>query len=164
MDDATLVPGVARPTVRFERRLRRSPSAVWRALTVREELESWFPCDVLVDEWKVGASLRFVFRAGEGPDLNGTVLEFDEPRILAFEWGDEVLRFELTEVDGGTRLVFTDQLDATFAARNAAGWDVCLELLDGRTAPEDLWTARFDRYVEAFEPAIGPQVGPPERP
>ena len=71
---------------------------------------------------------------------------------------------ELTEVDGGTRLVFTDQLDATFAARNAAGWDVCLELLDGRTAPEDLWTARFDRYVEAFEPAIGPQVGPPERP
>ena len=81
-----------------------------------------------------------------------------------FTWGDETLRFELTEIEGGTRLVFTDELDAAFAARNAAGWDVCLEHLEGRTTEQDLWKERFARYVDAFVPTIGPQEGPPERP
>ena len=66
MHDATVVSGEARPTIRFERRLGRLPSAVWRALTDREELNAWFPCDILTEEWKVGASLRFVFRDGGG--------------------------------------------------------------------------------------------------
>lgn len=163
MDDATLVTGEARPVIRFERRLSRPPSAVWRALIDREELRSWFPCDIVTEEWKVGASLRFVFRGGEWHDLAGTVLECDEPRTLAFTWGDETLRFELTEVEGGTRLVFCDELEAAFAARNAAGWDVCFERLEGRV-PGDVWRERFEHYVEAFVPAIGPQEGPPERP
>ncbi len=60
--------------------------------------------------------------------------------------------------------MFTDELDAALAARNAAGWDVCLELLEGRATGEDPWRERFERYVEVFVPVIGPQEGPPERP
>jgi uncharacterized protein YndB with AHSA1/START domain len=164
MDDATLVTGEGRPVIRSERRLRRPPSAVWRALTDREELNSWFPCDIVTDGWKVGASLRFVFREGEWHDLAGTVLAYDEPRTLAFTWGDETLRFELTEVSGGTLLVLTDELDPPIAARNASGWTVCLEHLEGRATDDDLWRGLFDGYVAAFAPLIGPQEGPPERP
>jgi len=164
MDDAELVLGPTRPVIRFERLLPRPPSAVWRALTDREELNSWFPCDIVTDGWRVGASLRFVFREGEWHDLSGTVLECDEPATLSFTWGDETLRFVLSEVDGGTRLVFTDELDQKIAARNAAGWDVCLEHLCGRTIRDDLWRERFERYVATFVPVVGPQEGPPERP
>jgi uncharacterized protein YndB with AHSA1/START domain len=103
MEDAELLTGATRPVIRFERLLRRPRPAVWRALTDREELNSWFPCDIVTDEWRVGASLRFVFREGEWHDLFGTVLECDEPATLAFTWGDETLRFELSEVEGGTR-------------------------------------------------------------
>ncbi len=92
------------------------------------------------------------------------MLECDEPRLLAFTWGPETLRFELIEVGGGTRLVMTDELDPPTAARNAAGWDVCLEMLDGRNPEPALWRRRFARYTEAFEPTLGHQEGPPQRP
>jgi uncharacterized protein YndB with AHSA1/START domain len=164
MQDATLATGSGRPVIRLERRLSRSPSEVWRALTEREELNAWFPCDVLTETWKVGASLRFVFRGGEWHDLEGTVLECDEPRTLSFTWGDETLRFELTADDGGTQMVFTNELDAPSAARNSAGWIICLEHLEGRATEEDLWKDLFDRHVAAFVPALGPQEGPPTRP
>jgi len=150
-----------RPILRFERHLSRRPSAVWRALTQPDELNAWFPCDIITEEWEVGASLRFVFGGGEGFDLHGTVLECDPPNTLAFTWGEETLRFELTEVDGGTWMVFTDELDPSIAARNAAGWDVCLERLEGNPTHDDLWRVRFDRYVDAFVPTLGVQEGPP---
>jgi uncharacterized protein YndB with AHSA1/START domain len=118
----------------------------------------------VTDKWKVGASLRFVFAGGEWPDLQGTVLECAEPHLLAFSWGEETLRFELYEDEGGTRLVFTDELDPPIAARNAAGWDVCLERLGGNPTESELWKGRFDHYVETFSAALGPQEGPPERP
>jgi uncharacterized protein YndB with AHSA1/START domain len=152
------------PVLHFDRQLTRPPAAVWRALTDREELKAWFPCDIITEGWKVGASLRFVFRGGEWHDLDGTVLEYDEPHVLAFTWGDETLRFELSESEGGTRLLFTDELDPSIAARNAAGWDVCLELLESGQTDDDLWKVRFDHYVAAFAPALGDQVGPPSTP
>jgi uncharacterized protein YndB with AHSA1/START domain len=164
MHDATLRTGGTRPVLRFERMLARPATAVWRALTDPDQLRAWFPCDIITEEWKAGAKLRFAFRGGEWHDLDGEVLECDEPHLLAFTWGPETLRFELTEEGGGTRLVMTDELDPATAARNAAGWDVCLEMLDGRTPGPDLWQGRFARYTEAFEPALGRQEGPPQRP
>jgi uncharacterized protein YndB with AHSA1/START domain len=159
---ATLRTGGARPVVRFERILPQPPEAVWQAITDREELKAWFPSDIITDAWTVGATLSFPFRNGEGPTLTGEVLEVEEPRVLAYTWGDETLRFELTpEPSGGTRLVFTDELDREIAARNAAGWEVCLELLAGHTPAGDAWKPLFDRYVATFEPALGPQEGPP---
>ena len=53
---------------------------------------------------------------------DSTVLAVDEPKLLSYTWGDdEVLRFELLAEGEGTRLVLTDQLQASWAARNAAG-------------------------------------------
>ena len=52
-----------------------------------------------------------------------------------------------------------DELPARAAARNAAGWDTCLDRLadlDGES-----WQSRFERYAVAFAPALGPQEGPP---
>jgi uncharacterized protein YndB with AHSA1/START domain len=164
MREATVNAWGDRPLLRFERFLSRPPSEVWRALTDRDELAGWFPCDIVTDEWSVGASLRFVFRGGESHDLEGTVLECEEPRVLAFTWGDETLRFELREAEGGANLVLVDELDRPIAARNAAGWEVCLERLEGNAPESELWKKRFDLYVERFSAALGPQEGPPEQP
>lgn len=158
--DATLSTGGPRPVVRFERVLARMPDAVWRAITDPEELKAWFPCGVIADSWKPGAALSFPFDGG--PTLTGTVLEADEPHVLAYTWGEETLRFTLTPEPGGrTRLVLTDELDSPIAARNAAGWQVCLARLAGEADAGDAWKGHFDRYTAAFEPALGPQEGPP---
>lgn len=164
MNDATLITDRARPAVRLERRLPDPPPIVWLALTDREQLRSWFPCDVMVEGglWEVGAAITFPFPS-EVIDmtLTGEVLEVDEPSVLTFSWGDEVLRFELTPQDRGTLLVLIDELPPGTAARNAAGWDVCLDRLTGLDTARDAWRSRFDVYSAAFAPVLGPQEGPP---
>jgi uncharacterized protein YndB with AHSA1/START domain len=164
MNDATLITGRARPAVRVERWFLDPPPVVWFALTDREQLRSWFPCDVIVEggPWAVGAAITFPFPP-EVIDmmLTGEVLEVDEPSVLAFSWGDEVLRFELTPQDRGTLLVLIDELLPGAAARNAAGWDVCLDRLVGLDPVRDAWRSRFDVYSAAFASVLGPQEGPP---
>ncbi|HEY2716313.1 MAG TPA: SRPBCC domain-containing protein [Solirubrobacterales bacterium] len=84
-----------------------------------------------------------------------------EPRELAFTWGEETLRFELSPREGGTRLVLVDELPAGAAARNAAGWETCLDRLAGLEPAADAWKAHFERCAAAFAPELGPQEGPP---
>jgi uncharacterized protein YndB with AHSA1/START domain len=117
---------------------------------------------IAAGRWEVGAALTFPFPS-EVIDmtLTGEVLAVDEPNALAFTWGEDTLRFELSDADGGTRLVLIDELPAAAAARNAAGWEVCLDRLAGLDRGRDAWQPRFDAYAATFEPALGPQEGPP---
>lgn len=164
MTNTSLLTGGTRPAVRLERHLPDPPAVVWQALTEREQLRSWFPCDVIVSggRWAAGAEITFPFPP-EVIDmtLTGVVLAVDEPSLLAFTWGDETLRFELSPEDGGTRLVLIDELPASAAARNAAGWEACLDRLAGIESAADAWQPRFAAYAAAFEPEIGAQEGPP---
>jgi uncharacterized protein YndB with AHSA1/START domain len=164
MTDATLLTDGERPAVRLERHLPDPPAVVWQALTDREQLRSWFPTDLIVDggRWEVGATIRFPFPP-EVMDLTliGEVLEVDEPNVLAYTWGEDALRFELSPEGDGTRLVLVDELPPHAAARNAAGWENCLDLLAGLEPAADAWRANYERYAAAFEPALGPQERTP---
>jgi uncharacterized protein YndB with AHSA1/START domain len=85
MTDATLMPEGAQPAIRLERVLADPPAVVWRALTERDQLRSWFPSDVVVDggEWVVGAALTFRFPPEViDTTLTGEVLTVDEPHTL----------------------------------------------------------------------------------
>ncbi len=165
MTDATLDTTGARPAVRLERQLPDPPSVVWQAITERARLAAWFPCDVIVEggRWQVGAAITFPFPP-EVIDMTmtGTVLAVDEPKLLSFTWGEEeTLRFELSPDGDGTRLVLTDELRPSWAARNAAGWADCLDRLAGRSPEPDAWRRRFEACSAAFGPRIGAQEGPP---
>ena len=171
--DASLTKDGPRYTLRFERRLAHSPEKVWRVLTERELLKRWFPSDV-VGEWTVGAQLQFVFAGGEAEgveeaDLRGEVLSVEPFRLLEYRWGQSILRCELTAEGDGCRLIFTETFeDGSIAARNAAGWELCLanteHVLQDRAPAEfemKAWRVPFERYVAEFEPQAGPQQGPP---
>ncbi len=164
MTDAKLIADGPRPAVRLERHLPDPPATVWRALTERDQLQAWFPSDVTVEgnEWRVGASIAFRFPP-EVIDMTlvGEVLAVERPRLLAFTWGEEMLRFELSPLDGGTRLVLVNELAPSAAARNAAGWELCLDRLAGAQPSQSAWQPRFQVYVAAFEPVVGAQEGPP---
>lgn len=154
----------AGPRLRFVRHLAHPAERVWRAITEPEHLAAWFPDTIVVDEWAPGAPLRF-----EHPDFNlnfdGEVLAVDPPRLLEFRWGTDTIRLEI-EADGdGTRLTLLDTIDELGkAARDAAGWHVCLDRLgdhlDGRASSGD-WAAVHPGYVEAFGPEAS-EIGPPE--
>jgi len=153
--------------LRFARRLPHRPEKVWRALTEPEHLALWFPSDI-EGERAAGARLRFVFRENEAPTMDGEMLAFDPPALLEMRWGDEVLRFELGADGEGTVLEFTNIFDELGkAARDAAGWHSCLDVLgyevDGRAAP---WPTneRWKHVQGSYQERLGPDasiLGPP---
>ena len=89
------------------------------------------------------------------------MLEWDPPHRVRFTWGEDTIGFELAPApDGGTTFILTEELSASAAARNAAGWEACLDRLQHGEEREH-WKARFDRYAAELEPALGHQDGPP---
>jgi uncharacterized protein YndB with AHSA1/START domain len=162
MSDATLLTTGIRPVLRFERHLPLPVETVWRAVTDKDEMRSWFPTRIEIDEWKVGASLVHHFDDQDIGALPGTVLEWDPPRRVRFTWSGDTISFTLSPAPGGgTTFVLTEELSPNHAARNAAGWDSCLDRLQQRV-DGDSWKVRFERYVASFEPVLGHQDGPPE--
>jgi uncharacterized protein YndB with AHSA1/START domain len=165
MNDASLTTGGTQgAAIRLERVLPDPPRVVWKALTEPDQLKAWFPCGVVVagGEWEPGAAISFPF--GPEPDamtLKGEVLEVREPDALTFTWGEETLRFTLTPQGTGTLLVLVDELSPSAAARNAAGWDACLDLLATGVSDQDAWQPRFEHYSELFSPTLGAQEGKP---
>jgi hypothetical protein len=132
-----------RQALRFERRYDHGVERVWRALTDRAELDSWFP-------------------PGEAVE----VTESQPPRLLAGSWYGDELRFELHPDGDGCMLVFTHTFaDRAKAARDAAGWDRCFARFEAvlRGAPmteeESLerWPEVHERYAAEF--GVDPELG-----
>jgi uncharacterized protein YndB with AHSA1/START domain len=130
MDRGTYIELDGRPAVRFERTFSHRVERVWRAVTEPAELGRWFPSEVEI-ELVEGGEIRF---SGDphAEGTTGTILELDPPRRLGFTWSADELHFELEPVgDDGCRLILINVLEERdTAARNAAGWAVCLGELD----------------------------------
>ncbi len=159
-----------RPALRFERRLSHPIDVVWRAITESDELDHWFPSKVEVDELSPGAEITFRFENMplDAPStMSGRVTEFEPPRLFAFHWGADHLRFELEPGPGndGCVLRLTVLLDSREkAARDAAGWHVCLDRLGRRLAGADAggredWRERYEEYQRRGVPAGAPIPG-----
>lgn len=149
------------PVLRFERQLAHPPAKVWKAITEPAEMAHWFPAAVDT-ELKPGASMRFTFPDEAPLDANneGEILEFDPPKVYAFRWNTDVLRFELVPDGSGCRLVFSQTLGGGWvgrltAGRTATGWDVCLDTLRAHLAEQDFpqptdWLGPMERYIRKF--------------
>jgi uncharacterized protein YndB with AHSA1/START domain len=159
--NATLHTAGGRTVLVMERHFAQPVAAVWDALTDPAQLARWFPANVEVDGgWRVGAPVRFPWRNGEmDEDLTGEVTEFEPPRVLAFTWGDDHLRFALHPDGDGCRMQFEHTFDNRPGAPDfAAGWHVCLDELDAHLrgdethrpdgTPSPKWAELRDRYAE----------------
>jgi uncharacterized protein YndB with AHSA1/START domain len=155
--------------LRYERHLAHPQERVWRAITEDADLAAWFPTTIEGPRRK-GAPLRFAFRQGEAEPFGGEMLAFVPPTLMELRWSDDVLRFELQPETGENSTGCILRLSVTFtefgkAARDAAGWHICLERLsafsDGTAPPEpDRWKELHSTYGERFGPE-GSTIGPP---
>jgi uncharacterized protein YndB with AHSA1/START domain len=137
--DAVLQDDQGRAVLRFERLLAHPPERVWRALTEADELRSWHPTPAEFEP-ATGGTVRYLPGEGVPAMPDGEVTDYEPPRLLGHTWGDDHLRWELRPHDEGCLLVLIHTFDDRFkAARDAAGWHVCLDALAsslaGATAP-----------------------------
>jgi uncharacterized protein YndB with AHSA1/START domain len=140
-----------RPALRFERRLNHSIERVWRAVSDPAELARWFVAPV---EWGPETGEAF-----EAAGQTGEITELEPPRLIAWTWGGERFRFELSPEGGGCLLVFTHVFDdRALGAQHAAGWETYFKRLDAHLAGGFLSEQDAhegvgelqDRYTERF--------------
>jgi len=160
--DAVLQEDQGRTVLRFERALDHPPDRVWRYLTEAGELRGWHPSPFELEP-RVGGAVRYLPPDG-AMFGEGEVTEYDPPRVLAHTWGDDHLRWELEPRGDGCLLVLTHSFDDHFkAARDAAGWHVCLDGLAARLAGDEPgagdWKDLNRAYQERF--AIPPEKATP---
>ena len=63
----------------------------------------------------------------------------DAPKLLEFNWGGQDIRWQLEPLgSGGTRLTLWHNIDRRFIAMGAAGWHICLDVLDRRLAGQPI--------------------------
>jgi uncharacterized protein YndB with AHSA1/START domain len=111
-------------TLILVRELRHSPEKVWRALTDPAHLREWAPFDVDTSLGTVG-TVKLTW-AGTPQAIETRVTRADAPKVL--EYGD--IRWELEASDGGTRLTLWHNIDRRFISMGAAGWHICVDVLD----------------------------------
>ncbi|MCY1058980.1 SRPBCC family protein [Nannocystis sp. SCPEA4] len=148
-----------RNVLRIEHRLPHAPAKVWRALTEAPHLLAWFPAAMAID-LRVGGEIRFTMDGGD--DITtGVVTHLEPPRVFAYTWSGDHLRWEVHPEPSGCLLVLVHTFDdRAGAASFASGWHVCLDALaaslDERpfVAPDDTW-ADHETFIARFGLAQG---------
>ena len=125
-------------TLLLVRDLRHPPARVWQALTDPAQLREWAPFDADRDLATVGpAKLSTV--GTPTPQVSETIVKRAEaPRLLEYSWGGNDLRWELEPLGSGTRLTLWHHIDRRFVSWGAAGWHICLDVLQRLLAGEPI--------------------------
>jgi uncharacterized protein YndB with AHSA1/START domain len=161
--DGTIVTAEGMAVIAFERRLAHPVDAVWAALTESEQLAAWLGPGTL--EPRAGGEVSIRTGPEHRPALqrtmSGRILEWEPPRVLAYEWLQpgldvSVVRYELEADAGGTILRLTHRRSVTPGAIGGrAGWHAFLDRLaahlDGLPVPA--WAARRAEVEAAYEEA-----------
>ena len=132
-------------TIVMERTLEAPIARVFAAWTDPALMSRWY-CPNPAWEIAVERDLRVGgdYTVSMGPhDVVGRYTAIEEPTLLEFTWrwaefdhAPSLVRVELSEVDGRTRLVLThsDLVDAEDVKNHAEGWSGCLVRLPGALA------------------------------
>jgi uncharacterized protein YndB with AHSA1/START domain len=165
MERGTLIDHDGRPAVRFRREFAQPAERVWDAITTPDDLAHWFPSKVRIEP-RVGGTIEF-YGDPNMPEASssGTILVFEPPTRLAYTWHVTELHFTLEATgDGGCVLTLINVLESRDeAARNAAGWTMCLAELGKHVAGQradgphsdtaQTWRQLYDEYVAAGMPS-----------
>ena len=112
-------------TLILVRELRHPPEKVWQALTDPVHLREWAPFEVDGSLGRVGTEVNLTW-AGTAQVSQTRVTRADAPKVL--EYSD--IRWELEDFGSGTRLTLWHSIDRRFISWGAAGWHICLDVLE----------------------------------
>ena len=169
--EASVLKEGERWTLVLVRELRHPPAKVWRALTEPAELREWAPFDAdrTLD---TNGPVKLTTAATPTPQVSETrVTRAEAPRLLEYNWGGNDIRWELEPSNGGTRLTLWHNIDRRFVAMGAAGWHICIDVLDhllaghplGRVVGGEAMKFGWKRLMEEYSRQFGtdPDGGPP---
>ncbi|HEX4566002.1 MAG TPA: SRPBCC family protein [Vicinamibacterales bacterium] len=154
-------------TLVLVRDLRHPPEKVWQALTDPAHLREWAPFDADANLGAAGAKVKLTTVGAPAPMITETTITRAEaPTLLEFNWGGGDIRWELERSGAGTRMTLWANIDRRYIAMGAAGWHICLDVLDhllggdpiGRMAGMEVmkfdgWQRLHGEYAQQFKEA-----------
>jgi uncharacterized protein YndB with AHSA1/START domain len=159
-------------TLVLVRELRHPPAKVWDALTDPANLREWAPFDADRNLGSVGPIKLTTVGTPTPQTSESQVTRAEAPRLLEYAWGDNAMRWQLEPTSDGTRLTLWHNIDRGFIAMGAAGWHICLDVLDRFVAGEPIgrivasramshgWQRLNAEYAHQF--GLEPQNWPPK--
>ena len=118
-------------TLILVRELRHPPERVWQALTDPQQLREWAPFEADESLGTLGTRVKLTTVGPPTPHVSETtVTRADAPKVLEYNWAGADIRWELEASGGGTRLTLWHNIDRRFISMGAAGWHICLDVLD----------------------------------
>lgn len=150
--------GDGEATLIFIRHLRHPPAKVWRALTEPEEQLEWMPFVASRALDREGPVTLRMTDQENGPESTAEVLVAEPRRRLAFQWGADILTWELEPDGSGTRLTLRHRTKTPdMLSSFAAGWHICLDVcelyLDGRPVGRIVGKDAFDHGWQTLNDA-----------
>lgn len=126
-------------TLVLARELHHPPERVWEALTDPAQLHEWAPFDADGSLASAGATVRLTTVGAPKPLVSETTISRAErPRLLEYRWGTQEIRWQLEPLSQGTRLTLWHSIDRRYISMGAAGWHICLDVLDRLLAGQPL--------------------------
>src|SRR3954469_47177 len=115
-------------TLVLVRELRHPPAKVWQALTDPAQLREWAPFDA--DRSLASVGTVKLTTVGTPMVSDTRVTRADAPTLLEYQWGDFDMRWQLEPRGNGTRLTLWANIDRRYISMGAAGWHICIDVLD----------------------------------
>jgi uncharacterized protein YndB with AHSA1/START domain len=154
-------------TLILVRELHHSPENVWQALTDPAQLREWAPFEADGNLAAAGSQVKLSW-VTTTQVTETKVMRADAPHVL--EYND--MRWELEPHAGGTRLTLWHSIDRRFIAWGAAGWHICLDVMDrsltghpiGRIVGPDAMKFEWQRLNVEYAEQLGveaPKWQPP---
>lgn len=125
-------------TLVLVRELRHPPAKVWQAITDPAQLREWAPFDADRSLGTVGPVTLTTVGAPTPVVSETRVTRADAPTLLEYKWGDNDMRWELEPLGAGTRLTLWHNIDRRYISMGAAGWHICIDVLDQLVAGDPL--------------------------
>lgn len=142
-------------TATFVRMLSHQPQRVWAMLTDNEKLRQWFT-ELSIESLAEGGNIQFDL--GNGSFENMAILKFEEGRVLAFEWAEDQVHFEVLAEDGETKLILIETIHqiTPHTAKDLAGWHVCLDVIEAlldekEIMREEEWEKEYPEYKRLLD-------------
>jgi uncharacterized protein YndB with AHSA1/START domain len=148
-------------TLVLVRKLQQPPALVWEALTDPAQLSQWAPFDADRNLSQVGPMKLATVATDQVAECQ--VKRAEAPTLLEYSWGAQDLRWQLDPAGGGTRLTLWHNIDRNFISWGAAGWHLCLDVLDqltagrpiGRIVGPDAMSFGWQQLVQEYAQQLG---------
>lgn len=140
----------------FERHLKNhSIEAVWSWLTENQNLAKWF-AELSIEKLQEGGIIKFDMQDGTFEEL--TIIDLQIFSVLEYTWGEDSVRFELSQEQGGCKLMLIEKINeiTPHTPKDLAGWHVCLDVIKAQLDDSSIdfrkeeWAKWNEKYIQVI--------------